>query len=122
MWPVEEISNADSVFMRAHRRHFRGGELEVGVFRAHDGGMSANWEKYASAEVTKQQARKNPNDNAVICLVVGDIRAIKNLDVKHTPKPDNMAHSDVNLPDKREELTEVRVLLLRVAAIVIPLS
>ncbi len=108
--------------MRAHRRHFRSGELEVGVFRAHDGGMSVNWEKYASAEATKQQASRNPNDNAIICLVVGDIRAIKDLDVQHTPKPDNRAHSDLNLPDKRGELTEVRVLLLRVAVIVIPLS
>jgi len=84
--------------------------------------MSVNWDKYASAEDTKRQATKNPGDNAVISLLVGDIRTIKDLDVKHTPEPNNRAHSDVNLPDKREELTEVRVLLRRLAEIAIPLS
>ena len=83
--------------------------------------MSANWEKYATAEETKQQAKK-PEDNAVIGLLAGGIRKITDLDVKHTPEPKNRAHSDINLPDKREDLVEVRVLLGRLAGIVIPLS
>ena len=121
MWPVEEIPNADSVYMRAHRMYFRSGGLAVGVFQAHEGGMSVNWEKYASAQETKQQAAR-PGDNAVIGFLVGAIRAIKDLNVKHTPKDSNRAHSDVNLPDRREELTEVRVLLGRIAGIAIPLA
>lgn len=120
-WQVEEIPDADSVFMRAHKDHFRDGDLGLGVFRAQDGGMSVNWNKYASMEETKQQA-KNPRVNAVVSLPVGGIRRIKELDVKHTPEPANRAHSEVNLPDDREELTEVRVLLRRLVDIVVPLG
>jgi hypothetical protein len=119
MWPIEEIPNADSVFMRAHRTYFKSGELAPGVFQAHDGGMSVNWDKYASADDTKQQAAR-PDDNAVISFLVAAIRAIKDLDVTHTPEDNNRAHSDVNLPDRREELTEIRVLLGRIVEIAIP--
>jgi hypothetical protein len=117
-FPVEEIPDADSVFMRAHKDHFRDGTLRHSVFRAQDGGMSVNWDKYCSKEETKQQA-KIPAVNAVISLPVGGIRKIRDLNVKHTPEPRNRAHSEVNLPDNREDLTEVRVLLLRLADIVL---
>jgi hypothetical protein len=120
--PVEGIPDPDSVFMRAHKTYFRDGELEPGVFAAKDGpGMSVDWEKYSSKEETRNRA-KSPNDNAVISLLVGGIRAIQNLDVQHMPELGNRAHSEVNLPDMREELTEVRVLLKRLALIVVPLS
>ncbi len=120
-WPIEVIPDDDSVFMRAHQMHFRSGELQAGVFRKHGVGMSVNWDKYASAEETRQQARKNPNENAVIAMGVFDIRQIKGLTVEHTPEQPNRAHSDVyGLSD--EELTEIRVLLLRIADVVIPLG
>ena len=121
-WPIEEIPDAASVFMRAHWRHFRNGELDPGVFKAHGNGMSVNWDRYASAEGTKQQARKNPEDNAVISMPVIGIRKIDDLRVEHTPETTNQAHSDVfGLPQKGEQLTEVRFLLRKIAPIVIPL-
>jgi hypothetical protein len=83
--------------------------------------MSVDWDKHASAEDTKQRGAR-PDDNAVISLPVGGIRTVKDLDVKHTPEQSNRAHSDVNLPDKREDLNEVRMLLGRLAEIVIPLA
>ena len=125
-WPVEEIPDADSVFMRAHREHFRDGELRPGVFKPHGQGMSVNWNRYATAELTKQQVQlvnKDPDNYAVINMLVLGIRKIDNLRVEHTPEPTNQAHSDVfGLPENREQRTEVRFLLRRIAEIVIPLS
>ncbi len=120
-WPVEEIPDVDLVFMRAHKDYFRDGDLLPGVFREQDGSMSVDWNKYAAKEETKQRA-KNPVNNAVMSLLVGGIRKIKDLDIKHIPEPSNRAHSEVELPDNREDLTEVRVLLLRLAQIVVPLG
>lgn len=121
MWTIEWIPDADSVFMRAHAMHFRDGKLSPGVFSPHNGGMSVNWEKYASADETKQQARK-PEANAVAVLRVGSIRAIDGLTVGHTPEPTNRAHSDVFGLTRDERLAEIRILLLRIARIAIPLE
>jgi hypothetical protein len=118
-FPIENIPDADSVFMRAHKTYIRDGDLVPGVFREQDGGMSVDWDKYASPKDTKGRA-KNPADNAVLSLSVAGIRKIRDLDVRHTPEPTNRAHSEVDLPDDREELTEARLLLRRLAAIVIP--
>lgn len=124
-WPVEEIPDHDLVFMRAHQMYFRGGELAPGVFQSQDGSMSVNWERYASAEDTRRQAR-TPKDNAVISLLVGGMRQIE-LRVQHTPvqnvsgEANNRAHSDVYLPNDREELVRVRLLLRRLAKIALPL-
>ena len=122
-WPVEQIPDADSVFMRAHRDYFRDGELQPGLFQPHGQGMSVNWDRYASAEETKQQARKDPDHNAVISMPVIHIRQIDDLRVEHTPEPTNRAHTDVfGLPQKGEHLAEVRVLLRRISKIEIPLT
>jgi len=107
--------------MRTHRMHFRAGELGLGVFRPQGRGMSVNWSKYASKEETRQQA-KSPEDNAVISLPVGGIRGISGLTVEHTPETQNRAHSDVfGMPNDREQLAETRVLLGRIAEVVLPL-
>jgi hypothetical protein len=122
-WPIEAIPSSDFVLMRAHKANFSGRELMPGVFKSHDGGMSVNWDKYASAEETKQQATKNPEDNAVIGMPVMGVRRIDDLRVEHSPEASNRAHSDVlGIPHSREQRTEVRLLLLRIAEIVIPLA
>lgn len=124
-WPIEEIPDADSVFMRARQEHIRDGELLPGVFKAQGDGMSVNWDRYASAEGTKQQARKDSDANAVISMPVIGIRQIDELKVEHTPEPTNQAHSDVfGLPQKsqRDRRDEMRRLLLKITTIVIPLN
>ena len=122
-WPIEAIPDADFVFMRAHKEFFRNGELRPGVFKAREGGMSVNWDKYASAEETKLQATKNPDDNAVLSLEVARIRGIGALTVEHTPEPANRAHSDVyGILGNDEQRLEIRVKLLRNATIAIPLT
>jgi hypothetical protein len=108
--------------MRAHRMHFASGSLRPGVFRAQGGGMSVDWSRYSSPEATRQRAAKSPENNAVIQMGVGRIRGIGDLEVRHSPEPANRAHSDINLPEKGEDLTETRVLLGRIAEVVLPLG
>ena len=121
-YPVEIIPDSDSVFMRAHRNHVRDGEFGPGVFRAHAGGMSVDWDKYSSADATRERGKQSRENYAVIQMGVRGIRAIKGLDVKHSPEANNRAHSNVDLPEGREDVTEVRLHLGRLAEIVIPLK
>lgn len=107
--------------MRAHQNHMTGGTLGAGAFTAHEGGMSADWNKYSTPQQTLLRARK-PEQNAIIEMGVGHIRTIANLEVLHTPEPDNRAHCDVPLPDIDEDLTEARFNLRRIARIVIPIN
>ena len=122
-WPVEDIPSCDSVFMRAHKMFIHDGQIGTGVFRPQESGMSVNWDKYSSPEITREQARKNPKDNAVIRMRAGAIRLIDGLSVLHTPEQNNQAHAEVfGLPDQREQLVEIRMLLGRIAEIVLPLD
>ena len=116
-WPAEGIPYAERLFMRAHRVFFRGGELAPGVFRDHGDGMSVDWERYSSPEETRLRARE-PEDNAVVQMVTGEVRAIPPLTVEHRPIRENRAHSEV-LGTKDPE---VRVKLRRICRIVIPCS
>lgn len=93
-WPVEQIPGGDRLFMRAHRMFFTGGHLSPGVFRDHAGGMSVDWERYSTPGETQSRARV-PEDNAVIRLVAGEVRAIPPLTVEHRPVEENRAHSEI---------------------------
>lgn len=117
---IEIIPDAASVFMRAHQEFFIRGKLQPGVFRNQQGSMSLDWDQYSTAEQTRNRGRK-PHNNAVISLVVGRIRTTNNLEVLHTPEKENQAHSESVLPED-ETLTEIRVLLLRLAKMEIPLA
>src|SRR3974390_1478453 len=55
-WPKEDIPEEDRIFMRIHLATFRCAKDQApppGVFRNHKGGMSVDWEKYATAEMTQ---------------------------------------------------------------------
>ena len=123
MWPKEDIPDDASVFMRIHKRFISGGDFRPNAFRDQGGGMSVDWNKYSTPLEARNGAR-TPSDNAVISMMVGEIRAIEALVVEHTPiqensfdeggnrlKP-NRAHSDVF----GEKTTEVRVKLSRIWA------
>ena len=118
-WPVEDIPDDDSVYMRAHRMFFRP-TLQPGVFRSQDGGMSVDWEKYSSPVDTRLRGKK-PYDNAVISLPALGIRDINNLALEHTPEQENRAHSDVFGLVNSEDLTEARILLLNLSRVVLDL-
>jgi hypothetical protein len=105
-WPIEHIPDSDDLYLRVHRRWFdHEGRLDVGCFRNHPektGGMSTDWSKYADPDQTRRRTlRSRPDDNAVIGLNVGAVRAIPEQTVVHAPIqddldiPDNCAHTEV---------------------------
>lgn len=120
-YPIEEIPDADAVYMRTHRNNLRDGKIAPGIFKAHGGGMSVNWERYCSPEVTRMQA-SDPSKNAVISMIVGTIRTEVGLTVRHTPILDNRAHADVILPTVAPDLTQARLELKRIAKMILPLE
>lgn len=125
-WESEYIPDESNTYMRAHGQYFRGKILQPGVFRKRDGGMSVDWEKYATPEETRERTNGDPLASAVIRLPVVGIRDINQLDIKHTPDhtPElpNRAHSDVlGIPDGGVELTETRASLLDISKVVIAL-
>ena len=63
--------------------------------------MSTDWGKHSSALETQRRAKKNPENNGVISLIVGPLRNLT-LDVIHNPAPvlENPAHTDVKGIDK----------------------
>ena len=80
--------------------------------------MSTDWDKYSTAEETQRRVKSSlPEENGVVRLNVGGVRAIKPLSVEHEPEPDNRAHTAV-LGDKKKD-PEVRLKLQRLAEWVI---
>lgn len=123
VWPIEDIPNEDALYMRVHRQWFRDSHVVPGSFRNRPddatGGMSTDWNRYATPGDTLQRARR-PEDNAVIRFAVGDIRAIPEQQVEHAPLPDNRAHTDVLGP--KEQDPEIRRLFSRKYSLVISLE
>ena len=117
IWPVEAIPETDKLYMRVHRSYVHNGDFVPGAFRDHGGGMSTDWEKYATPIETKNRCA-NPNDNGVIEMVSGNVAAVPGLTVVHTPDVQRRirAHVDV-VGDKKAP--EVRVKLKRIASWVI---
>jgi hypothetical protein len=74
--------------MRVHKNLLIDGELAPNAFRDQGGGMSVNWDKYATAVETRRLA-KTPADNGVIRIesaqAVRSISTNPPLRVDHTP-------------------------------------
>lgn len=122
-WPVEDIPDGDRLFMRIYRNFydFADGRPLPTAFRDHGGSMSTDWEKYSTAEETRNRVdpSKDPLDNAVIALVVQRVRAIRGLRVEHSPDyaHHNRAHVDV-FGDKKAP--GVRLTLSQICTVEIP--
>ena len=112
---VEEIPDADRLFMRVHQNLAPDGEIHLNVFRDHGGRMSTDWSKYSTPRQTRERAPE-PKKNGVLHLSVEDVRAIRGLSVVHEPLDDNQAHTGV-FGEKDEE---ARMLLNRCARSKIP--
>jgi hypothetical protein len=100
VWEIEEIPNDHRLFLRVHVNEVKstGGNLHPGVFREQEGSMSVDWEKYSTAEQSRNRA-KNPQKVGIVALIAGVVRSIENLKVLHEPAEDqdrkNRAHSAV---------------------------
>ena len=129
-WPVEEIPDGDLLYLRVHRQWIKNGRIAPGFFQNRPsettGAMSTDWSKYASPADTRARARR-PELNAVISLVVGDVRTIPQQTVIHSPiqddpvLPDNRAHTDLAGPKETGDL-EIQDTFSRIARVVIPVE
>jgi hypothetical protein len=99
LWEVEDIPDGDRLFLRVHANDVRasGGKLHPGVFREQRGSMSVDWEKYSTAEESRNRAR-HPERVGILALIAGYVRSIEGLTVLHEPDEErrNRAHSGVH--------------------------
>lgn len=119
-WPIEQIPDADLLFMRVPQNHIQNHEPIPGVFRNHgegeQDGMSTDWSEHSTPEETiKRKLAVTPTwRGGVIQMVVGDVRRIPRQTVKHTPLQNNRSHTDVKGPKSGGvEGTQVRYLFMR---------
>lgn len=116
---IEEIPDVDSLFLRIHKCYIdnRNSDKKLKVTPAaftpkpkETCGLSTNWSKYSSAELTQQEVKnqkKDPFNYGVVSLVTSKIRAITPLTVNHAPSANNKAHSEINNvcnPNKKNDL------------------
>lgn len=119
MWEVEDIPGSDRLYMFVNRNDIEGGYPVVGVFRNRgdgaDAGMSTDWSKYATPRETRARARA-PERNAVIEMVVDQVRRIPEQVVQHAPYAERRAHTNVKGPKKAKfSGTQVRYMLWRIS-------
>lgn len=113
-WEIEYIPDEDLLYRRVRHTMVSNGKPIPAYFR--DLQLSANWCKYSSPELTRQQAvRHPPDEHGVIQISVGGIRAETDCGVFHRPEDDNRAHSEVDC----EKTEEVRLKLRGLAEWVI---
>ena len=122
-FPIEVIPNEAAAFMRAHKTRIRDGLPTLSAFVPKgNGGLSVDWDKYSTPEEARSRG-KVPGDNAIIRMGVGDIRQIEEgIDIKHKPLSENRAHSEIGLPSEGPAQAEIRVMLNRIATIILPIS
>jgi hypothetical protein len=129
MWPKEDIPNESSILMRVFRTFITQGYVLPNAFRDQGGGMSVDWDKYATPAETRARAR-TPENNAVISMVVGAVRNVDGLAVEHEPVQENSSDERGNplRPNRAhcevfgEKTTERRVKLSRLWRWEVPLE
>lgn len=118
-WPIDDIPDADLLFMRVHKNEIQGGKPIPGVFRnrreGDQEGMSTDWSQHSTAQQTKLRAMNPAWRGGVIEMVAGHVRKIPRQTVVHAPLPDNRAHTNVKGSKSGSvEGTQVRYLFMRV--------
>jgi hypothetical protein len=123
-WPKEYIPDEDILFRWIHEQWFYpDGKLKAGYFQQNE--LSVRWGKYATAETTHRGC-PNPSINAIISFVAGEVRAIEDLLLEHTPLPQDQAHSDIKYSDaairNKAKKTKARFLLSEIYTMAISLE
>lgn len=113
-WPRENIPDHDLLYYRIPKGSLTPGDHRIhpGVFRAHpdDGGMSTDWERYATAAECRRRA-VTPANNGVVGLTAGAVRACSALTVEHTPRPGHRSHSDVRGVPRESTAAQTKIRL-----------
>ena len=92
---IEYIPDPDPLFMRVAKGWLPSRALHPGIFREIAGAISVDWEKYSTAQQTRDRA-PNPSQFGVIGLVTGRVRKIEGLSVQHEPTKKNRDHSGIH--------------------------
>ena len=115
-WQSENIPNEDFLFMRVHKQNFTAKypTFSPGVFVNRGEGMSTDWSKYSTPSETQNRG-KIPKDNAVIKMLVSDVRKIEGQIVTHTPDipKNNRSHTDI-FGEKND--VEIRLKFTRISS------
>ena len=119
-WQSEDIPNEDFLYMRVHKQNFTAKypTFSPGVFVNRGGGMSTDWSYYSTPDETRSRG-KIPNDNAVIKMLVSDVRKIEGQTVIHTPDIPNNNRSHTDVFGEKDEDPEVRLKFLRISEIIV---
>jgi hypothetical protein len=114
-WSIEDIPDADGLYVRFLSQHSSVDGLTPNFFRPHNGGLSADWSYYGSPTATRSAPtlkKRDPSEYGVAELHVGGVRSVEGLLVVHSPKHDNRAHADV-LGLARDQVEDVLVTVRR---------
>lgn len=122
---VENINNDQKLFYRIHILNIDTEiedlklKIKPSAFNPqptpHSVQMSVNWEKYSSADDTKNSARK-PEKNGVLSFLTEDIRNNPvNLNVSHQPTT-NQAHSIIHDVVSEQNDPEIRMNLRNICS------
>ena len=102
-WSIENIPDADILFLRVSRQWCPDLLLHPGVFKENKGSMSVDWAKYCTSQDTRTR-QGEPQRFGIVELIAGPVRRPPGIDdhltVNHEPTqgtalPDNRAHSAV---------------------------
>ncbi len=95
-WDEESIPESAQLYYRVHVSFIREGKLHPGVFREKGGSISTDWDRYSTPEESRRRARV-PEENGIIALGAGRVRAIDELSIRHSPDrtTPNRAHTDI---------------------------
>jgi hypothetical protein len=114
-WVAETIPDTDSLFYRVPVAWLKKDQrIHSGVFQQRGDAMSADWDRYSSAEETRARPT-NAIRFAVVRLPVDCVRKIRGLTLKHDPiyDPDrtppniNRAHCSVYGLEASAEIAEI---------------
>lgn len=99
-WQPENIPDEDFLYMRVHKNWFQPKQNITGLFKNHGDGMSTDWAYYSTPQETRNRVKqfgKNPEDFAVIKMLVANVKNIEGQTVTHTPDipNNNRSHTDV---------------------------
>lgn len=105
-YPIEEIPGECFTFHFVNKIEYQNDILNPNVFANNRGGLSGDWDKYATAKDTRNRVKRfnrNPNDFGVISLCAKSVRAIHLQTVDHDPNKHNQAHTEIR-GDKPEKI------------------
>ncbi len=82
-----------------------------------NGSMSIAWSKYISAEELFEQLKEKKNEYGILRMKVSQLREIKELEVSHTPTPENKSHALITIKSHEPKSTQIliRVNLAKIA-------